>query len=810
MPINNPVITSNGGKATAAISVNEGVTTVATFTATDAESDPLSYRIVGGSDRSKFKIDAITGVLTFIAPPDFEKMTDFGKNNVYDVIVEVSDGTLTDTQTLSVKIKDVAAVTRSGTAGDDVLGPLTMTVEGDTLNGLGGNDTLDGGIGADTMNGGSGDDTFIVDNIGDVIGEGVNEGTDLVKAGVSYSIAGFANVENLMLTGAAAINGTGNGLNNTLTGNTGNNKLDGGTGNDTMIGGAGNDTYTVDSASDVVTELDGEGIDTVISGVALTLTEFLENLTLTGTSAINGTGNAANNKLIGNGASNTLTGLGGTDTLDGGGGADVLIGGAGNDTYVVDTASDSITELLNEGIDLVKASASYSLASFANVENLTLTGSASINATGNALNNVLTGNSGANTLTGNDGNDTLIGGTGADVMVGGIGDDEYRVDNAGDVVTEGATAGTDTVVSTISYSIASLANVENITLSGSATTATGNAGNNVLIGNTAVNTLTGGDGNDTLDGMGGIDTMIGGKGDDVYTVGSAGETITEAAGEGIDLINSSVSWTLGANIEKLSLLGLSAINATGNSLDNVLTGNIGVNTLTGNDGNDILDGGRGNDKLIGGAGNDTYYVGESGDVVTELANGGTDTVITTYDGYILASEVENLTINALSNSSIDVTGNSVANIITGNSGWNILDGADGNDTLIGGAGADTLIGGAGVHIMTGGADFDTFTFKALTDSGTAVGSRDSITDFSTGELINLTAIDANSVTSLNQEFSFGAGADNVYGAGELQVSISGNVATVSLYVDANAVADMVFTVTMASGTTTLSASDFVL
>ena len=810
MPINNPVITSNGGKATAAISVNEGVTTVATFTATDAESDPLSYRIVGGSDRSKFKIDAITGVLTFIAPPDFEKMTDFGKNNVYDVIVEVSDGTLTDTQTLSVKIKDVAAVTRSGTAGDDVLGPLTMTVEGDTLNGLGGNDTLDGGIGADTMNGGSGDDTFIVDNIGDVIGEGVNEGTDLVKASVSYSIAGFANVENLTLTGAAAINGTGNGLNNTLTGNTGNNKLDGGTGNDTMIGGAGNDTYTVDSASDVVTELDGEGIDTVISGVALTLTEFLENLTLTGTSAINGTGNAANNKLIGNGASNTLTGLGGTDTLDGGGGADVLIGGAGNDTYVVDTASDSITELLNEGIDLVKASASYSLASFANVENLTLTGSASINATGNALNNVLTGNSGANTLTGNDGNDTLIGGTGADVMVGGIGDDEYRVDNAGDVVTEGATAGTDTVVSTISYSIASLANVENITLSGSATTATGNAGNNVLIGNTAVNTLTGGDGNDTLDGMGGIDTMIGGKGDDVYTVGSAGETITEAAGEGIDLINSSVSWTLGANIEKLSLLGLSAINATGNSLDNVLTGNIGVNTLTGNDGNDILDGGRGNDKLIGGAGNDTYYVGESGDVVTELANGGTDTVITTYDGYILASEVENLTINALSNSSIDVTGNSGANIITGNSGWNILDGAGGNDTLIGGAGADTLIGGAGVDTMTGGADFDTFTFKSLTDSGTAVGSRDSITDFSTGELINLTAIDANSVTSLDQEFSFGAGADNVYGAGELQVSISGNVATVSLYVDANAVADMVFTVTMASGTTTLSASDFVL
>ena len=101
--------------------------------------------------------------------------------------------------------------------------------------------------GADTLRGGGGNDTYVVDNAGDVVTENAGEGTDLVQSSLTYTLG--ANVENLTLTGAAAINATGNTLDNILTGNTANNVLTGGAGNDTMRGGAGNDTYVVDAAA---------------------------------------------------------------------------------------------------------------------------------------------------------------------------------------------------------------------------------------------------------------------------------------------------------------------------------------------------------------------------------------------------------------------------------------------------------------------------------------------------------------------------------------------------------------------------------
>ena len=808
MPVTKPVISSNGGGNSATINVFEGVTSVTTVVATDIDGDVLTYRIVPGTDSAKFKIDAVTGVVTFVGVPDFEHPTDVGLNNVYNITVEVSDGTLVDSQTVAITVKNVDPVTLNGTTGADTLGPSGATVDGDTLNGLAGNDTLDGGTGADIMNGGANNDTYIVENIGDLCNEDASAGTDTVKASVTYTLG--ANVENIQLQGATAINATGNTLDNILTGNTAANVLNGGTGADAMVGGAGNDTYVIDNAGDSVAESDGEGTDTVQSSLTLTLGSFLENLTLTGTSAINGTGNGLKNILIGNSAVNTLTGGNGDDTLNGGVGADVLVGGNGKDTYVVDNAGDTITEAVDGGTELVQSSVTFSIASFANVENLTLTGFSANSATGNALANILIGNSAANTLTAGDGNDTLTGGAGADTMIGGLGNDKYSVDNVGDVVTEasGGGSGTDTVTSTISYSIAALANVENITLGGSAASATGNAGDNLLTGNGSANTLTGGDGNDTLNGMGGIDTMVGGIGNDTYYVGSAGETITEGSSAGTDLVYSTVTWTLATNVENLTLTGSSAVNGTGNTLDNVIIGNAGVNTLLGMDGNDTLDGGRANDAMTGGIGNDTYYVGEAGDVVTEAASGGTDTVITTLNNYVLASEVENLTQGGTA--SINSTGNSVANVITGNAGWNTLDGAGGADTILGGAGADIIIGGAGLDTMTGGNQIDTFSFTALTDSGVGAGTRDIITDFQAGELINLSVIDANSVTAGEQEFIFGPGANATYEGGELQVAVVGSVVTVSLYTDAVAGADMVITVNLASGITALTADNFVL
>ena len=157
-------------------------------------------------------------------------------------------------------------------------------------------------------------------------------------------------MENLTLTGAGNVNGTGNTLANILTGNAGSNILNGLAGADTMAGGAGNDTYVVDNAGDLVTEGANAGTDLVQSSVTTyTLTANVENLTLTGSGAISGTGNTLNNILTGNGGVNTLTGLDGNDTLNGGAGADTLIGGLGNDTYVVDNVADIVTELLDQG-----------------------------------------------------------------------------------------------------------------------------------------------------------------------------------------------------------------------------------------------------------------------------------------------------------------------------------------------------------------------------------------------------------------------------------------------------------------------------
>ena len=112
---------------------------------------------------------------------------------------------------------------------------------------------LDGGAGADTMSGGAGNDTYVVDNTGDTVIEAPDDGTDTVLASVNYTLA--AKVENLILTGAADINGTGNAARQHASpAIPANNVLDGGAGADTMTGGAGNDTYMVDNAGDVVTE----------------------------------------------------------------------------------------------------------------------------------------------------------------------------------------------------------------------------------------------------------------------------------------------------------------------------------------------------------------------------------------------------------------------------------------------------------------------------------------------------------------------------------------------------------------------------
>lgn len=372
------------------------------------------------------------------------------------------------------------------------------------------------------------------------------------------------------LTGDFSIEaGSGN---QTLTGNAGNNILDGGTGADTLVGGKGNDTYIVDNIGDTITELENEGIDLVKASVDYELTDFVENLTLTGSDHINGTGNTL---------ANTITGNTGNNILDGGAGVDKLIGGNGNDTYIVDlvrtgtTAAnykvalqDTITEtavagsgtdtvqlrLLN-GTDFTVMANATTLTLAANLENLDAsdTGLTKLNLTGNALNN---------TLTGNDANNILDGGAGVDTLRGGEGDDTYILDLK---ATAGVLSIEDTVVE--------------------------------LNGTT--------DGSDTIKLRGSV-------------------TLTETTTLSLDG-STAITWSHVENIDA-SATKSTKLNLTGNEFDNALTGNAGANILDGGMGNDTLIGGLGNDTLTGGLGADVFKWTTSDLVAPGNVSDNTDTI----------------------------------------------------------------------------------------------------------------------------------------------------------------------------------------
>ncbi len=436
-----------------------------------------------------------------------DRMTGGAGDDVYyvdqagDTIVEAAnEGVDTVAATVSYALAaNVEDLLLSGAAnldgtGNDLANQLIGNDGANRLTGRGGDDTLIGGAGADAMFGGDGNDTYYVDNAGDVVTEYAGTGPavtgdDTVIASISYTLT--ANVEQLVLTGVANLNGTGDSRNNNLTGNVGANVLNGGTGADVMAGLAGDDTYYVDSTADTVVEAANAGQDTVYASVTHTLADNVERLVLSGTANLNGTGNAL---------ANTLTGNAGANTLTGGAGADAMYGLNGDDIYYVDNVGDTVIEYTDGGTDTVYASASFTLG--ANVEVVILTGTANLNATGNSL---------ANTITGNAGRNVLNGGGGADTMYGRDGDDTYVVDNLGDVVIEYAGTGTaqtgiDTVNAGVSFTLA--ANVERLNLTGGgAITGTGNSGANTITGNAAAN---------RLDGMAGADTLTGGGGADIF------------------------------------------------------------------------------------------------------------------------------------------------------------------------------------------------------------------------------------------------------------------------------------------------------
>jgi serralysin len=261
-------------------------------------------------------------------------------------------------------------VTITGSAGNDVINGSTTvagqplpTNSADLISGGLGNDTIDSLLGADTVNGNDGNDAITYHN-GAAFLHGaagrdrlILSSTDMINLGNTADqsagpvvVTGFEDVDGrgatvaLTVTGDANANTLWGGLQaDWLSGAGGNDVLDGKAGADQMAGGAGNDTYYVDSTTDVVREavspgVDAGGVDLVNSTVSLTLGAFVEKLTLLGTAAVNGTGNALANTLTGNAAANSLSGSGGNDVLDGKAGNDVLTGGSGADRFWFDTA----------------------------------------------------------------------------------------------------------------------------------------------------------------------------------------------------------------------------------------------------------------------------------------------------------------------------------------------------------------------------------------------------------------------------------------------------------------------------------------
>lgn len=344
---------------------------------------------------------------------------------------------------------------------------------------------------------------------------------------------------------------------------------------------------------------------------------------------------------------------------------------------------------------------------------------------GDAANNFIDALAGNDSVNGNGGNDSLIGGLGNDTLLGAVGND----------------------------------------------TLIGGEGNDILggdiFGGTGNDSLSGGAGDDILNGGLGRDTLVGGAGNDTYAIGSRDAIIVEQANEGNDdKVNSGISYSLGANLERLTLTGTANISGTGNALNNIILGNSGNNFLsglagndsfngldgndtviggTGNDnlagsnGNDVLEGGGGNDILNGGAGIDSVDVNFAGNITltnTRVTGDGIDTLtgIETAELFTFDQGGSNNTIDAsnFTLGSVTLDGGLGNNALLGGSGNDFLDGEGGVDTLNGGNGNDTLQGGAGNDVLIDGGGFDQFLFSTgrafrFTDLGV-----DTIDDLSVG------------------------------------------------------------------------------
>ena len=627
----------------------------------------------------------------------------------------------------------------------------------------------------DRLIGSRGNDTFVVISQ-DVRIEDPNGGIDTVESSVTFSLATHSTIENLLLTGGGNINGTGNLKANVITGNSGNNKLDGGIDSaiDTLQGGAGNDTYVLRDTLDQIVEAIRSGTDTIEttqSSFSMVNYANVENLAYSGT----GTGVT----FTGNSGNNALTGTDGADSLDGGDGVDTLNGGKGDDIYIVDNSFDIILD--DSGTDTVYTSASrYTLAG--GLENLFNAKDSAATLVGNSNDNSIKGGAGKDSLCGGAGNDTLFSSSGSDsdTLVGGTGNDFYVISSANKpTIQEDTDGGVDTVLSSISYTLAS--GVENLTFVQSDTDK--NPVYNSKLDITGDYALAKGNGSDVaiiypngkplsseLEIAGDVDWVrvrlskgssyrfdlkgaSSGKGtlqqcslelhDDegnivAYDQGGAflDDLIDFTAGKTgnyyLKVFSYDPFYLYGKGTYELTattILFADALDALGNSLDNKITGNAGNNNLIGDKGNDTLDGGAGGqDTFDGGPGDDYFLNWNEEDRVVEAASANKkiniDTISSSKLNYfdsIYLGRNDLLNIEKFlweGETTIQIVGNFLDNTISSRQNTNdVISGGSGNDYIEGGGGDDLLDSGyAGWFYYN-----RTSLFFSLTDSEASSG-----------------------------------------------------------------------------------------
>lgn len=519
-----------------------------------------------------------------------------------------------------------------------------------------------------------------------------------------------------------------------------------GTPGDDMLGGSpGNDVYRGLEGDDVITG--GGGSDTFYGG--------------DGNDII--TGGTGNDRFDGGAGDDTLYGIGGSDIFDGGSGADLIVAGDGNDRIDGGDGADDIhgnggDDLITggAGADLIDGGAGYDIASYAgNTIGITVDLVAGTASDGDQLTGIegLIGGSGDDHLIGNAGGNILEGGAGADLIDGGAGYDTVSFASHTTAVTVdldlGTTSDGDTLIS-----------IE---------AATGGAGNDHLIGDAGNNVLDGGAGADLIDGGGGNDYVS-----FAYRLSPV-----------------SASLSTGTSSDGDSFISIE--NLIGGWADDQLTGDDTANHLSGGAGDDLLAGLGGADVLDGGDGFDTViYLSASAGMTVDLAAGNDS------DGDQLIS------IEAVIGSRFNDV------LIAGHEGAT-LSGSNGNDVLIGGDGNDVLRGGAGADTMTGGAGADHFVYGFISDSGTAGGTRDRITDFSRsdGDLIDMSAIDADAGTAGHQPLTFLGTGVFTGSAGEMRVvGLGSGVSIVAVDLDGDANSDLVIDID--ADVTDLTAAAFLL